>query len=261
MTGRSRARDRSRPSGGAPLWTPWAALGGQWFDGAGGTTGSPVSAWNASGSSAVATQGTGANQPAAPAVNANLGNELSLAFDGTDILVSNTGVDLSAGWTLVSVFRTGTLRAWVGVIRVSIGETTGTTGADGLCIYGDAAGGLVIGSPDASSWFRLASGGTLVANTSHAFIATCSGSSASIAIERGVISGGSISWSTVTLSALTGSFAMPSASGRYLQPGGGWNSAGARLVGDLAQQGAIGRVITAGELATLKSYLAARFAL
>lgn len=261
MTGRSRARDRSRPSGGAQAWTPWAQLGGQWFDGAGTTTGSPVSAWSASGSSAVAVQATGANQPAAPAVNANLGGELALAFDGTDIVVSNTAIDLSAGWTIVSVLRTGTLRNWVGLARVSTGEATGAAGADGVVLYADVSGGLVIGSPDAGAWYRLASGGTLAGNTSYALIATCSGTGASVTIERGVISGGSISWSTVTLGATVGTFAMPAATGRYLQPGGGWTNAGARLVGDLAQQGAIGRVITAGELSALKSYLQARFAL
>ena len=261
MTGRSRARDRSRPSGGAQAWTPWAQLGGQWFDGAGTTVGSPVSSWSASGSSAVAVQAMGANQPAAPAVNANLGGELALAFDGTDIVVSNTAVDLSAGWTLVSVVRLGTLRNWVGLARVSTGEATGAAGADGVVLYADVGGGLVIGSPDASTWYRLVSGGTLASGKSYALIATCSGTGASVALERGEISGGSISWSTATLGPTVGTFAMPAATGRYLQPGGGWSSAVARMVGDIAQQGAIGRVITALELSALKSYLQARFAL
>lgn len=261
MTGRSRGRDRSRPSGGAPQWTPWSALGGQWFDGAGTTTGSPVSAWSARGSSAVAVQATGANQPAAPSVNANLGGELALAFDGTDTLTSDTAIDLSAAWTLVSVLRFGTLRNWVGISRVSLTDVTGAGAADGVVLYGDSSGGLVIGSPNASSWYRTMAASSIASNTSYAFVASCSGTSASIVVERGTISGGSITWSTLSLGALAGTFGMPSATGRYLQPGGGWTDARARLVGDLALTGAIGRVITAGELSTLKSYLQARFAL
>lgn len=254
MTGRSRARDRSRPSGGATQWTPWSSLGGQWFVADSGTVGSPVSAWAASGSSAIGVQATGANQPAAPAVNANLGGELSLACDGTDSVVSDTAIDLSAAWTLVSVLRTGTLRNWVGIARHSTGELTGWGAADGVVLYADAVGTLVIGSPNASSWYRTSSG-MLAANTSCAFIASCSGTSASIVIEKGVISGGSISWSTVTLGALTGTFGMPSATGRYLQPGGGWTDTRCRLVGDLALSAAVGRVLTAGETTSLKSYL------
>ena len=258
MTGRSRARDRSRPSGGALAWSPWSALGGQWFDATDGTSGSPVSAWTARGATATATQGTVAKQPAAPAVNVNLGNELACAFDGGDILVSGTEIDLSAGWTLVSVLRFGALRNWTGIARVSTGETTGAGASDGVVLYADSGGGLVIASPNASSWFRTMT--SVSSNTSYAFVATCSGSSASIVIERGTISGGSITWSTLSLSALSGTFGMPSSTGRYLQPGGGWNTAGSPLVGDLALTGAIGRAISADEKTALRSYLAGRFA-
>jgi hypothetical protein len=261
---RSHARDRSRPSGGggAPQWTPWASLGGQWFDATIGTTGSPVSAWVARDATATATQGTVANQPAAPASNANLGNEMAMLFDGSDIVASGTAIDLSAGWTLVSVFRTdATLRSWSGISRVSIGETSGSAGTDGVVIYGDVSGVIVVGSPDATAWYYTTSAGTLLSSTSYAIVATCSGSSASIVLNRGVISGGSITWSTPTLGALAGSFAMPSATGRYLFPGGGWNSASARTVGSVALNAAVGRAVSADELASLKGYLQARFAL
>ena len=260
MTGRSRARDRSRPSGGALAWTPWSALGGQWFDATDGTSGSPVSAWTARGATATATQGTVAKQPAAPAANVNLGSELACALDGGDILVSGTEIDLSAGWTLVSVLRFGALRNWTGIARVSTGEMTGAGASDGVVLYADSGGTLVIASPNASSWFRATGAGAASSSTSYAFVATCSGSSASIVIERGTISGGSITWSTLSLGALTGTFGMPSSTGRYLQPGGGWTNAGSPLVGDLALTGAIGRAISADEKTSLKSYLAGRFA-
>src|SRR5574343_686239 len=174
-------------------WAPWDAFGGQWFVADGGASGSPVSSWAARGSNATATQGTAANRPSAPAANAGLGNKLALGFDGTDTLVSDTALDLSAAWTLVSVVRLGTLRNWVGLARVSTGEATGAAGADGVVLYADVSGGLVIGSPDAGTWYRLASGSTLASGTSYALIATCSGTGASVTIERGVISGGSIS--------------------------------------------------------------------
>lgn len=255
MTGRSRGRDRSRPSGGAPQWTPWSALGGQWFDAAEGTSGSPVSAWTARGSSAVATQGTVAKQPAAPATNVNLGGELACAFDGGDSLVSDTAIDLSAGWTLACVLRFGALKDFDGIARVSTGELIGTGSADGVALYTGASGALVIASPDAGTWYRTASAGTVASNTSYAFLASCSGTGASIAIERGTISGGTIAWSTLVLSALVGSFGLPSSTGRYLQPGGGWTNAGSPLAGDLAFVGAVGRAISAMEIAQLKSYL------
>jgi hypothetical protein len=172
--------------------------------------------------------------------------------------VSGTEIDLSAGWTLVSVLRFGALRNWTGIARVSTGETTGAGASDGVVLYADSGGGLVIASPNASSWFRTMT--SVSSNTSYAFVATCSGSSASIVIERGTISGGSITWSTLSLSALSGTFGMPSSTGRYLQPGGGWNTAGSQLVGDLALTGAIGRAISADEKTALRSYLAGRFA-
>jgi hypothetical protein len=259
MTGRSRARDRGRgKSGGAAEWTPWAALGGQWWDAAEGTTGSPVSAWAARGGTATATQGTVANQPAAPATNVNLGGEFASAFDGTDTVVSGTALDMSAAWTVATVLRFGSLRSHTGVFRLSAGELTG---ADGLALYADSTGRLNVASADASAWYRLGPTSTVASNTSYAILATCSGSSASIVLQVGAISGGSITWSTVTLGSLVGTFAMPAASGRFVQPGGGWAAVSSRLVGDLALTGGVGRVISAGEETTFKGYLAGRFAL
>lgn len=257
---RSRARDRSRPSGRANRWSPSSLTGAlQWYRGDGPATGSPVSAWSSLIGTADATQGTGASQPAAPTARAALNNQLALSFDGGDILGANSvgeDVDVSTGWTAVSVVEYGTRRNWCGLFRVSITENGGSVGADGFVIYSDSAGSIVVGSPDATAWFRQSSSSNLVvSNGAYALIATCSGSSASIAIELGTISGGSISWASVGLGALSGTFAMPSASGRFLFPGGGWSTASARFVGYVAEQILVNRAITASEIASLKSYL------
>ena len=66
MTGRSRARDRSRPSGGAPLWTPSQLAPYAWYRGDLGITlvGGKVSAWgDQSGNGAHLTQTTDALRP------------------------------------------------------------------------------------------------------------------------------------------------------------------------------------------------------
>jgi hypothetical protein len=148
-------------------WTPWAALGGQWWDAAEGMTGSPVSAWAARGGTATATQGTVANQPAAPATNVNLGGEFASAFDGTDTVVSGTALDMSAAWTVATVLRFGSLRSHTGVFRLSAGELTG---ADGLALYADSTGRLNVASADASAWYRLGPTSTVASNTSYAIL-------------------------------------------------------------------------------------------
>ena len=258
MTGRSRARDRSRPSGGALAWTPWSALGGQWFDATDGTSGSPVSAWTARGATAVATQGTVANQPAAPATNASLGDELASAFDGAgDILVSTTAIALPT-FTFVTVLKTGTLKSYTGLFRLAPTETTG--GAGSWCVYAKADGSIEYGS-GSLAWFRSSSStGVLASGTAYALLLTCDGTSGGTVLQKGMISGGSITWSTVSFGAVSGSFAAPSGT-NYLQPGGSFNTAAtSRFVGDLALYGARPGVVSAGEETSLKSYLAGRFA-
>lgn len=259
MTGRSRARDRSRPSGGAPLWTPWANLGGQWFDGAGTTAGSPVSSWAARApSTATALQATGANQPSAPAAVASLKNQLALGFDGTsDIMVSDTAIALPT-FTFATVIKTGTLKNYTGLLRVAPTETTGGVGS--WCVYSKADGMIEYGN-GTLTWFRTSSStGVLASSTAYALIMTSDGTSGGTVLQRGTISGGSISWSTIAFGAVSGSFAAPSGT-NYLQPGGSFNAAAtSRFVGDLALYGAVGRVISAGEEASLKSYLQSRFA-
>jgi hypothetical protein len=98
MTGRSRARDRSRPSGGAPPWTP-ARLSSlaAWYRADLGVTlnGGNVSAWaDQSGNGRHSAQGTAANQPALVTSDAAYNNRSTLSFDGGDWL------DALAAWTL-----------------------------------------------------------------------------------------------------------------------------------------------------------------
>lgn len=240
-------------------WTPWAALGGQAFDAAIGTTGSPVSAWTARNATATATQGTGANQPAAPAVVASLGGELAMAFDGTsDILVSGTAIALPT-FSFATVVKLGTLKNYTGLFRLAPTETTG--GAGSWCVYTKANGSIEYGDCGLG-WFRSSSLTGLVASgVSYAILLTCDGTSGGTVLQIGTISGGTITWATAAFGAVSGTFAAPSGT-NYLQPGGSFNTAGtSRLVGDLAYYHARAGVLTASEEAALKSYLAGRFAL
>lgn len=254
----NRSRSRARPSGVAQAWTPWAALGGQWFDAASGTTGSPVSAWQTRGGTATATQGTVTDQPAAPAAVAALGGELALAYDGTsDILVSGTALVLPT-FTFCTVFRTGTLKNYMGLFRLAPTETTG--GAGSWCLYAKSSGALEYGDCGLG-WYRSSPLTGLVSSaTAHALIVTCDGTSGGTIVQVGTISGGSVSWTTAAFGAVSGSFAAPSGT-NYLQPGGSYNTAAtSRFVGDLALYGARAGVITTGEETQLKSYIAGRFA-
>jgi hypothetical protein len=240
-------------------WAPWDAFGGQWFDGAVATVGSPVSSWAArTPSTATALQATGANQPNAPAAVASLKNQLALGFDGTsDIMVSDTAIDLSA-FTFCSVVRLGTLKNYVGLFRLAPTETTGAAGS--WAVYSKSDGSIEYGS-GSLGWFRSSSStGLIASNGAYAILVTCDGTSAGTIVQIGTISAGSISWATAAFGAVSGSFAAPSGT-NYLQPGGSYNTAGtSRLVGDLALYGAVGRVISASEETTLKGYLRSRFA-
>lgn len=240
-------------------WDPWDAFGGQWFDGAVATVGSPVSSWAArTPSTATALQATGANQPNAPAAVAALKNQLALGFDGTsDIMVSDTAINLAV-FTFATVIKTGTLKNYTGLFRLAPTETTGGVGS--WCLYAKADGTLEYGN-GSLTWYRTSSStGVLASSSAYALIMTSDGTSGGTVLQRGTISGGSISWSTVAFGAVSGSFAAPSGT-NYLQPGGSFNTAvTSRLVGDLALYGAVGRVISAGEETTLKGYLRSRFA-
>lgn len=252
-----RGRPRAHNRANGARWTPWAAFGGQWFDAATVPTGSPVSAWTARGGTATATQGTGANQPAAPAADSSLGGQLAIACDGTDRLISSTALDLSSAWTIVSVFSYAARKDEQGLFRLA---TTEASGGGGLCAYVTSLGHFAIASAD-TSWYRIAFN-AFATPSSGGFVAllTCSGTSGSITFERGVISGSALTWNSPTISAITGTFAMPASSGLYLVPGGSWSSGTGFLSGKLGLVGATGRVITAGETTQLKAYLKARFA-
>lgn len=259
MTGRSRARDRSRPSGVRATVAAWTISDISpllWVRADQGVTGSPVSAWAsivAGGGSL--TQGTVASQPAAATACARLNNHLALTYDGGDRLYGNAALDLSAAWTFFSAFDVGALKNEHSVLRVADTELSGTPG--GLCIYAVLDGRLVVGNV-ATTWTRVCTSG-LTANTAHVLLASCDGTSGGITIELGVIGGGSIAWTTLTLGALSGSFAMPASTGQKFCSGAGWSSASSLFIGQIADQAIWGRVLSAGEKSSLKTY-AARYA-
>ena len=258
MTGRSRARDRSRPSGG-PVAETWSISDTSpllWARADQLVTGSPVSAWDsivAGGGSL--TQGTVANQPAAATTCARLNGQLALTYDGGDRLFGNTSLDLSTAWTFFSAFDVGALKNEQGILRVADTELSGTPG--GLCLYAVIDGRIVVGNV-ATTWTRVATSG-LAANTAHVILASCDGTSSGIVIERGVVGGGSITWTTLTLGALSGSFAMPASTDQRFCSGAGWSNVSSFFSGQIADQALWGRVLSAGEKTSLKTY-AARYA-
>lgn len=115
MTGRSRARDRSRPSGGASAWRPTNLANlAFWFRADLGVTlnGSTVSAWaDQSGNGRHVTQGTAAAQPTL-STSAGLGGRPSLSFDGGDRLVSSA-FDMSNTLSLFFVLGAVTARGMI----------------------------------------------------------------------------------------------------------------------------------------------------
>lgn len=255
MTGRSRGRDRSRPSGGVPLDIPQQISGlVSWLDAARGTSGSPVSAWTGRVGPSC-TQGTVANRPAAPAADSALGGQLALTLDATDRMIASTATNISSAYTLVLVQSITTAKNENGIFRLAPAEASGS---GGLCLYVTSAGHLVIASAD-TSWYKI-SYSSMVATTGYAVIVTCDGTEPGLTLEVGTISGSTITWSSRTLTAITGTFAMPAASGLYLVPGGGWSSSASFLSGKLSQQMVYNRVFSAADTTLMKAYLKARFA-
>ena len=93
MTGRSRARDRSRPSGGAPLWTPARLSPLAWWRADSGVTlvGSKVAAWSSSGSLGVTlTQSTDAIRPIYTASGARGGRPCVEATSAGQVLTATS---------------------------------------------------------------------------------------------------------------------------------------------------------------------------
>jgi hypothetical protein len=175
--------------------------------------GTGISSWtdraNVSGAQ---TQGTGVNQPTYVASVAGLNNTPAATFDGTDRMSAANTIDLSSGYTIVCAIRSATLADWRGIIRVASAESTGT---DGIVLYYNLNGEIVVAGADAATWYRITSSGQITANTSYVISLRCSGTSGSLSLR--------VNGSAVSLGALTGAFAMPLASSR-LYIGRGWNS-------------------------------------
>lgn len=215
---------------------------------------SPVSAWASRVGGASATQGTGANQPAAPAACSRLRNRLALPFDGTDRLLDSADLDCSAAWSALRVFDLDALKNEHGVLRLAAAEITG---GGGVCCYATSAGHLVVGSAD-TSWYTIAYN-SVAANTAYAILISCGGAFASLVVEVGTISGGSITWSNRSLTAISGTFAMPAAVSQRVVLGGGWSSSGSLLSGRSAVEAWWTRVLSADDKAAAKAWVARNY--
>ena len=254
MTGRSRARDRSRPSGGEPLGIPQQISGlVSWLDAAHGTSGSPVDTW-AGRVGPSCTQSTVANRPAAPAAVAALGGQLALAMDATDRMIASTSIDLSAGWTIGTVLTIDAIKNENGLFRLAPAEASGS---GGFCSY-VASNHLVIAG-SFLNWYKIAYN-SIASAGAFVILLTCAGTEPSLTVDVGTISGSTITWSSRALTAIEGTFAMPASTGLYLVPGGGWSSESSFINGKFADQVVYNRALSAGEITTLKAYWKARFA-
>ena len=209
-----------------------------------------VSSWASRAGSSIATQGTPANQPAAPAACTRLRNRLAVPFDGTDRLLDGSDLNCSAAWTALRVFDLDALKNEHGILRLASSEITG---GGGVCAYVTSAGHLVIASAD-TSWYRIAYD-SMVASTAYAVLASCDGTEPGLTLEVGTIGSGTITWSTRTLTAISGTFAMPAATGQRVVLGGGWSSAGSLLAGRSAVEAWWTRVLTTAEKSAAKAII------
>lgn len=103
MTGRSRARDRSRPSGGAPLWTPAQLAPYAWYRGDLGITlvGGKVAAWaDQSGNGYHLSQSSDPLRPAYDATVASRGNCPAVRTDGTTYLTGSATLPRELSWVV-----------------------------------------------------------------------------------------------------------------------------------------------------------------
>lgn len=215
---------------------------------------SPVSAWVSRAGGSTATQGTGANQPAAPAACSRLRNRLAVSFDGTDRLFDGADLDCSAAWSVLRVFDLDALKNEHGFFRLASAEITG---GGGVCCYATSAGHLVVASAD-TSWYRIAYN-SIAADTAHAVLVSCGGTFASLVVDVGTISGGSVSWSNRTLTAISGTFAMPASTSQRVVLGGGWSSSASLLSGRSAVEAWWTRELSADDKAAAKSWVARNY--
>ena len=115
MTGRSRARDRSRPSGGAPLWTPSQLAPTAWLRADMGVTlvTSAVAAWaDQSGNAKNFSQGTAPNRMSFTASDAAFGNQPVIVGTGSGWLDATSAWNLSQPSTVLIVGTSGTFFDW-----------------------------------------------------------------------------------------------------------------------------------------------------
>ena len=172
MTGRSRARDRSRPSGAAPAWTP-ARLSNlaAWFRADLGVTGSSVSAWaDQSGNGRHLAQGTGSAQPTYSASDAAYGGRPVLTFDGGDYFDALASWGLSQPVTIYVVGQSGTSGDYKTFVDANAGARliVRSTAAEMASIYGGSAnvepGASVAGPSIICAVFNAASSAVYVSD-------------------------------------------------------------------------------------------------
>lgn len=137
-----------------------------------------------------------------------------------------------------------------GIFRLASSDISG---GGGVCAYVVDVGHLVLAAAN-TSWYVIAYN-SMVPNTAYAVLMSCDGTGAGIVIEVGTFTGGTIAWSNRSLTAMSGTFAMPAASGQRVVLGGGWSSAGALLSGRSAVEAWWTRVLTTAEKSAAKAII------
>jgi hypothetical protein len=206
-----------------------------------------VSQWNDQSAQANhCAQAVPGEQPLLTPSTAGLNNQTSIAFADVEIMASNANLAYSGGgYTIMVAARYATLDNFDGLFRISSGADTG---ADGVCAYATAAGRVVFGATDASTYYLEGSVGLVLSNTSYIFTFRSSGAAGNIRMNGTDVTAGFV---------LNGVWGTP---GAYpFRPGGGWSSAGSRMEGNIAEHVVYNRNLSNAECLSLEQYMGARY--
>lgn len=202
------------------------------------------------GVSGTQSQATGANQASYSASIAGLNNTRGMVYDGARYYDGANAFDLSQGLTVIRALRITSLAAgnYPGIFRLAKAAGTGGGGADGIVSYTGNGGAIVVGSPNATTWWKQTANSVVVVNTAYILSVTVTAGGA-VTLRK---NGASVSFTTSS-----GSVVLPDANSSRLFLGRGWNST-SLLVGEDGGAIVVARALDATELLTAERYLAAR---